>query len=208
MAKIIVHSCPNCGANLAADVESVCEYCGSAYMPKNLATLAKMDRNTKLKYITSYKEILADHDGNVPISISLAMCHIDAENYEFALKLLEKLANNDCTDPNVFYYIALAMLGGKKPRVLHVDMVRKVESYLNSAQLLSGGTAIYYIVQAAIKSDYYEYYLFNMYPGDTCRTLLEKANNFKIEVEEIHEVLKLIGLDHEDRVYFDKVLAI
>ena len=177
-------------------------------MPKNLATLAKMDRGTKLKYITSYKQILEDDDRNIPVSIALAMCHIDAENYSFALGILEKLANNDCMDPNVFYYMSIAMLEGKKPRVLHIKQIRKVESYLNSAQVLSDGNGVYYILQAAIKRDYYEYYLFNMNCGDDSKTLLERANNYRLDVEEIHELLKMVNLDMSDRSYFDSVLAI
>jgi len=208
MSKIVVHTCPNCGANLSGGIETVCEFCGSAYIPKNLAALAKMDRTTKHKYITSYKEILEDNSGNVPVSISLAMCHIDAGNHGFALGILEKLASNDCTDPNVFYYMTLAMLEGKKPRVLHMNKIRRLESFLNSAQLLSGGEGLYYILQAAIKRDYYEYYLFNRYPGDNSKTLLEKANNYALDVSEIHELLKLVNLDLDDRQYFDSILAV
>lgn len=208
MTKILVSTCPNCGANLSGGIEMVCEFCGSAYMPKNLSTLAKMDRTTKHKYITSYKEILQEHADNVPISISLAMCHIDAGNYEFALNILEKLAHNDCSDPNVFYYITLAMLEGKKPRVLHMNKIRRLESFLNSAQFLSGGDGLYYILQAAIKRDYYEYYLFNRHPGDGSKTLLEKANHYTLDAGEIHELMKLVNLDPEDRQYFDSVLAI
>ncbi|GFZ86841.1 hypothetical protein GCM10008018_36100 [Paenibacillus marchantiophytorum] len=208
MAKIIVHTCPNCGANLPIDINQICEFCGTAYIPKNLAALAKMDSQTKHNYITSYKEKLEDNKGNIPLAVSLAMCHIDAQNYEFSFDILKKLAENNCTDPNVFYYMALAMLEGKKPRVLHMDKVRKVESYLNSAQVLSSGTGLYYIMQAVIKRDYYEYYLFNMHQGGSSKLLLEKANNFQLDVEEIHQILKIVKLDESDRSYFDSVLAI
>ncbi|MEK8129041.1 hypothetical protein WMW72_14145 [Paenibacillus filicis] len=208
MAKIMVNTCPNCGANLAVDLDQICEFCGTAYIPKNLVSLAKMDSQTKHKYITSYKERLEDNKENIPVAVSLAMCHIDAQNYEFAFEILRKLAENNCSDPNVFYYMALAMLEGKKPRVLRMDKVRKVESYLNSAQVLSSGNGLYYIMQAVIKRDYYEYYLFNMHPGGSSRTLLETANNFNLDAEEVHQIIKIVKLDESDQRYFDSVLAI
>jgi len=208
MAKILVNACPNCGANVSGDAD-VCEFCGSSYTIKNLSALAKMDRSIKLKYITEYNKVLTDNAGNIPIAVSLALCHIDAQNYEFALNLLKKLADNDCQDPNVFYYVSLAMLDGKKPRLHHIDRIRKVESYLKSAQYLSGGTfGLYYILQAAIKRDYYEYYLFNMNAGDNCKVLLERANNFELDVDEIDLLLRLLKLDDSDRTYFDSILAI
>jgi hypothetical protein len=77
--------------------------------------------------------------------------------YERAAAEFDRVRSSRPDDPAAYYYLALARLQGTRPRSARLDVVRKIESDLETALDLaqSATPAHVYFLQALIKHDFY-----------------------------------------------------
>ena len=78
-------------------------------------------------------------------------------------------------EADLYYYLALAAIGGKQPRSLDLSRIKEIESLLQAAVLLDSGKPQSKVLWAIIKYDYY------------------LANGFRVPSPSIEELL--VGLD-------------
>lgn len=82
---------------------------------------------------------------------------LDLERYEEARHGLEALCENDSTRADVFFYLAISRLGGKRPRSARPETIRKIEADLWQAARCCRGEepAHLWLFSALLKHDYY-----------------------------------------------------
>jgi len=90
-------------------------------------------------------------------AIKQALELLDFERYEEAVEVLNDLKAKRPKDAEIFYYLGLARLHGRRPRSLRPDVIKRVEADLWTAGNLSRGRepAHLWLLQALIKHDFY-----------------------------------------------------
>ncbi len=158
--KVISLVCPMCGAAISV-TQKVCEYCHSPITICNLKSLNNLNLQS---YIKNFSEALNKNKTNTDISTSLAMCFLKLKQYQNAIKNFEAISNENITNPNYYYYYALALLEGKKPFLVSMSSIKKAISLLDTAVLLQD-EPIYHYFLAYIKYDFYKRKFLNIEPS-------------------------------------------
>ena len=206
MNKVIITQCVNCGAPVDSENDKACKYCKAPIIIKTLADLAKIPNDKKQRYVEQYKKALLENSGDIPLSIALILCHIGARNYPVANRLLDNLIDDHCQDANVFYYKALCLLEGTRPRTMNYETIENIRAHINSANEICGGDPIYYVFLAVLQLDYFNRYGFNYNCGKNAKELCHIANSLKVNTDEVQELLNTINISSDICHTLDKYL--
>lgn len=150
---------------------------------------AFIDRICKLMEIEPNKENLTDKD------LDSGMRFIYNGLYTKAVEVLEKALENDMSNPEVHFYMSVALLGGKRPFLLPKATIAKVEEHLNTAILIEK-KAIYYYLLAFIKKDFYENKMLRSNPNS--QQLLTNVGEMGISSYDIDNLFELLKVQHPD----------
>ena len=115
--------------------------------------------------------------------------------YSKALQCFEKVINSDVSDPDAYFYAAVAMLEGKRPFMLSRNTIRDIETYIESA-IAYGEKGIYYYFYAYIKYDFYEKKVLKTSPSYA--VLLSSANETGVSDVEISDLFELLKVPKPD----------
>ena len=115
---------------------------------------------------------------------------LKAKIYAQALMRLEKVICEEISEPDAYFYAAIAKMAGKRPFLLTRPLISEIESYLDSA-IAYGERAVYYALYAYIKQDYYEKKMLRSLPPHTA--LLVKAKQLGLTNAETTELFALLG---------------
>jgi len=92
-----------------------------------------------------------DGDAYFAIGLSylqLQLYDLSIKNFKQAIELMPDYADG-------YYYYALSLVRGRKPKLLSLTEVRRIEEYLRTAQQLDGQESKYLYLEAILKHDYY-----------------------------------------------------
>ena len=109
--------------------------------------------------------------------------------YPQAVDSAMKAMQTDMSNAEVYYYAAIAMLGGKRPFLVDRGSIKKAEEYLNVALSIEP-KGLYAYLLAYIKLDYYEKKMLRSIPDH--RRLLADAVVMGITEPEIAALFKLL----------------
>lgn len=151
-ASVIV--CPQCGHPAPLNTRR-CEYCEAEFFIPSLGYLSKFDKGGIDKYIQHFKSSLRQNPGNAEAALSLGLCYLDLGLYDLAIKQIDKALEEMPEEADIYYYSAVALFRGRKPRILSLTEVKKIESLLEAACQLNDSQAKYYYLRALIKREYY-----------------------------------------------------
>ena len=154
---ITVDECPTCGAPAAPSARR-CSHCKAEFFVKNLAYVGSLEKAAVQKYITFYKGLLRTNGDDGEAVLALGLCYLDLGLHDLAIKQIDKAIEEMPQQADVYYYSAISLFKGRKPRILSLSEVKKIESLLEAACQLDDGEAKYYYLRALVK---YEYYLKN-----------------------------------------------
>ncbi len=119
-----------------------------------LAELDQMDPAKKRDLLARYQSQVRDFPDQAQVHFALGLSYLDLRLYDQALSSLKQALGKGSQEAGLYFYIALASLGGKQPRVLTFTKVKEVESYLEAA-VRSGAGPEAQLLWAIIKYDYY-----------------------------------------------------
>lgn len=152
--NIKVEICPQCGAPLKLSAKK-CEYCEAEFIVTSLAYLDKFDETSINKYINHYKKLLKDNPENGELNYGMGICYLHLCLYDLAIKYFSKAIELLPDYSDTYYYYALALLKGRRPKILTFSEIKVIEEYINAAIQIDNTKAKYYYLWAIIKHDFY-----------------------------------------------------
>lgn len=197
-AVIKVETCPQCGAPVRS-VSSSCEYCGAEFLVTSLGYLKKYDRSSINKYVGLYKRLLSESPDDGELNCAMGICYLDLGLYDLSIKYTGKAIEQMPDEALGYYYHALALLKGRRPKILGLTEIRKIEDFLSAAIQLDDTKSKYYYLWALIKYDFYMSNGLAVKPP-TFEDLILQAEQAVYEEDEIEKMLERVPVDDEDIV--------
>ncbi len=190
--SVKVLTCPQCGAPIKAGANK-CEYCGAEFFVTSLTYLNKYNKEGVNKYIRYYKDLLEDNPDNGKANCGMGVCYLDLKLYDFAIRYFTKAIEQIPSFSDLYYYYALALFKGRKPRTLTLTEVRKIEEYLNAAIQIDNTKAKYYYLLAFVKYDFYMKNGLRVNPP-TFKELVDQATHYSCNKIEIDKMLQCVPI--------------
>ena len=182
--------CPGCGAPQKYDSE-ICEYCGRPVIITSVRTAGTLAAGELKKYADVYRKEYSADPENTKVGLSLGICLYELKLYDNAVNVLRRCIETDFDDPELYYYLALSSLKGRKPFNVPRKEIDKIEEYLNTAIALSP-CGVYYYLFAYIRYDHHHRKMYVMDPDYT--ELLRKAQQCGITEADKAELFRAIGV--------------
>ncbi len=155
MMALTVETCPQCGAPASANRRK-CEYCKSEFFISDLSQVAGKSSTEVQKYVSFYKSNIAKDDGDADSVTGLGLCYLQLKLFKEAAQFLEKGRDLAPERPSTYFYLAMAIMGRKRPKILSRTDVQKVEELLEAAISLDSDYAAAHALLAIVRHDYYE----------------------------------------------------
>jgi len=195
MAKVNILQCSGCGANLLPD-NSRCAYCGSVNVVTAEVNPFKLEPELKSKYTSYFREKAAANPGDTSALYSVGLFYLELKNYELASRNFSEAISHSPDNPDVYYYYALSLFGGKKPRKLMLKDMKKIEEYLNTSLQLEKQAKTLYLLALA-KDDFYNANCLTM-TGQDPSSMISEANSLSVSDEEIDFMLSHVVIKDEN----------
>lgn len=172
--------CEICGATIPASAKDLfqCKVCGKFFCSNH------MDVYTHKCGDCEAKEQNAKFD----------RCKMELQRkmYDSALSSLQEAMNAPSSDPDVYYYAAIATLKGKRAFQQQKVDIDKAIAYLNEASKHQQ-KGIYHYLLAYIKYDYFEKKCFRVKPNYKEEFML--ARQYGVSLSEIQEMYSLLSVE-------------
>ena len=146
-------TCPGCGAPQDPG-NKVCAFCGRPVIITSFGAMDSFTLPMLNKYASSYRKTLSEDPDNVAAGISLGMCYLKLKLYPKATEAFEKAMESEFDNADLYFYAAIALLGGKKPFLAPRRDIDKLESYINAAISIEP-KPIYYLLWAYVRYDHH-----------------------------------------------------
>jgi len=151
--KAIELNCPSCGAPVSMDMKN-CSYCQREIVITGFEKTGEMTLLDLNKRALGYRKALEQHPDNRDLNKSAAFCLLKLKNYDHALQCFEKAMVDNFDDSEIYFYAAVALLGGKEAFACPMAKIKKIEEYVNTAAMIENRPVYTYFL-AYIKCDFY-----------------------------------------------------
>jgi tetratricopeptide (TPR) repeat protein len=147
----------NIGAGNTGHIGDVIHNITNVHNTTNVTTLDELDQMDPAKkrdLLTRYQDQVRDFPEKAQVHLALGLSYLDLRLYDQALTSLKQALGKGSQEAGLYFYIALASVGGKQPRVLTLARIKEIEGYLEAA-IRSGAGPEARLLWAIIKYDYY-----------------------------------------------------
>ncbi len=121
----------------------------------------------------------------------MGICYLDLKLYDLATKYfviaIEQMPDNS----DAYYYYAIALLKGRRPKILTLKEIEKIESYLGAAMQIDSNKSKNYYLLAIIKYDFYVANGLRVNPP-TFEELIREGNSKPFEKKEVEKMLQRV----------------
>jgi len=94
--------------------------------------------------LEQYKMVVAKNTGDGEAHYAIALCYLQLGLHELAIKNFKRALELMPDDADVYYYYGLSLLRGRRPKLLSLTEVKRIEEYLETALQLNNRPAKYY----------------------------------------------------------------
>lgn len=195
--KVKILQCNGCGANLSPD-NTTCIYCQSENIVVSNNHPLNVEEKQAKKIANYFKAQVRENPTDGESLFALGLFYLNLKLYDLAIKNFELAITHLPDEADVYYYYALSLIQGKRPKSLSLSQVRKIEEYLNTAIQLDDKAKYYYL--AAIIN--YDFYAANgmKIPQPDYNSLISEAQTAEKEPEEIDVLLKNVIIRDENLI--------
>ena len=152
--QVIDLKCPGCGSPSSTD-QTTCDHCGRQLVITSFSTLHTITPGEVQQYLTAYSGALEQNGKDPELNSAIAMCFLKLGLYDQAQSHFDVALSGNLNNSETFFYMAVALLEGKKPFTRPIETIRKCEGYCTAAARLEP-RGIYYLALAWITADFYE----------------------------------------------------
>ena len=151
------------------------------------------------RMLTQFKSMVTLSPDDGEAHYSLGLCYLQLRLYELAIKNFKRAIQLMPEFSDVYYYYALSLIRGRRPKTMSRNEVKKIEEYLATAIQLDDQQAKYYYLVAILK---YDYYLANglSVKSPPINDLLQIAQEKEQDSWEVERLLQAIILRDEELV--------
>lgn len=181
--------CPGCGAPQDPG-NKTCSYCGRPIVITSFGDMDSFTLPLLNKYSAAYSSALTADPENGAALFSLGMCRLKMKLYAKASEAFDKAMSVDAGNADLYFYAAIAVLGGKKPFVLPRAEIDKAESYLQAA-LSVQPKPVYYLLWAYLRYDHHYRKFYNVSPN--YRELLSMARQSGLTRADVYSLFSVLG---------------
>lgn len=128
---------------------------GGIHIVTTLGELDGVDESVKHQLKSLYERQVRSSPENAKYHFALGLSYLDLRMYKLAIDALSKALDRGPREANILYYIALAYINGRRPKILKLSNIKSIENYLSAAIQLERDQAHYLYLWALIKYDYY-----------------------------------------------------
>lgn len=190
--------CSQCGWAFTHEAlqRSECKMCGSAILVTSIAYLEKFDTPAVKKYIDQYARVLKVDSDDRDALLALGICYLKLSLFDLADRFLMRMIESHPADSSGYFYRAISLLKGRRPRIVTMSQIREIERLLTTAVELDSSNGRYELVLAAIR---YDYYVFNglRVPLPSPAELEISAAQKYIDHLELRHVFQMICVSNE-----------
>ena len=162
-----------------------------------LADLDGVDQATKTAIRQRYEDQVRDHPEQAQYHFALGLSYLDQDLYDLSAAAFQRALGKTTHEADLLYYLALALIGGRRPRSLTLTTIRQIETYLTAAIRLEGCKLHYKLLLAAVKYDYYASNGLRIPPPPVDQLLGEAAKG-EIDSKEVRLMLQHVPLPTGD----------
>jgi|GEM_PF-1939116 len=121
----------------------------------SFSVLGRLTQEEIHRMLDHYKGAIAKNSQDGEAHYGLGLCYLQLGLWDLAIKNLKRTLElmPECAD--AYYYYALALIRGRRPKLLSLTEVRLIEQYLTTAMQLDDRQAKYYYLAVVLKFDYY-----------------------------------------------------
>lgn len=100
---------------------------------------------------------------------------LEAKSYQQAIDVFKGVIETDSSSTDAYYHLAVALLKGKRPKLLNRTEVELIDQLLNAATTMgdSDGTVLWF--RALVRSDYYNGNRITNYPPPSVMDIVKTA---------------------------------
>lgn len=191
-----VETCPQCGAPAQLSLRR-CGYCEAEFIVTSLASLDCLNKTGIQKYFSHYRKKLAEEPESGELHLAMGICYLDLNLHDLAAKSFAKAVESQPENADNYYYHALAIIKGRKLKLLTLNEVREIEIHLGAAGQLDPAKAAYRHLLLAVK---YEFYLKNglKVPPPSLEEILTEVESCEYDAEETARLLKRVPIQDEN----------
>ncbi len=181
-----IKECPQCGAPTSPSAKC-CEYCKAEFFVTSLAYLSNFEESAVKKYLQAYKKMAISNPDDIEGHMGLALCYLQTKCYPLALKEFQKIVDDFPDVALAYYYECLAMIGGRRIKILPLKDIKMIETLLDTAIQIDNDNGIYKLLLGIVRYDYFV--LNNMkINGSTPNDLIQEAFSCQIETKEVERL--------------------
>lgn len=192
--KVIEINCPGCGARVSTS-QKECDWCHKPIIISTFNSIADMSLPEVNKYANAYKKEIQESGNNMDLSVSVGMCYLKLKMYDKAVEAFDKTIEENFDNSEIFFYEAIALLGGKKAFVCLRPNINKALHLLESANMVEP-KGIYYYFLAYIKYDYFARKRFRISP-DYIEEYI-KARDIGLSEYDVEQLYMLLGVERPE----------
>jgi tetratricopeptide (TPR) repeat protein len=117
--------------------------------------LGRLSKEEIQRLLEHYKSVTAKNPTDGEARYGLALCYLQLGLHDLSCKNFKRTMELMPEYSDVYYYYGLALMRGRRPKILMLNEVRLIEQYLETAMQLDDQQAKYYYLAAMLKFDYY-----------------------------------------------------
>ncbi len=188
----IVITCACCGntASYPLQKESIrCRYCRQPVIPANHVDAKQVPPPARIKQIALLTQAEAQKPASSEIPMALGLFYLTGGAYQYAVPQFKKAIENDPMNADAYFYLVVAMLGGKKAFLQTLPNIKAIVENLTFAEQLDP-KAVYFYLHAYIAYDYYKRKFIGCSPSYT--ELLAQARSMGLSQAEGDELFSLL----------------
>ncbi len=196
--EVVSLECPRCGAPVGRN-DRMCGHCKSPMYVKSVKEVTtvirsgKQDKNPQQimnDYINFYNKKLLQDESHLDSLLALGLFYIETKQGEKAIEKLEKAKDLSPATASIYFYLALAMVFKRRPRVMTKMEVQKVEEQLEAVRCIDSEFGVADLLLGAVK---YDFYIMNGLrpPAPGHDELIKSARNKYLDPDDAAKMLEL-----------------
>lgn len=186
--QVVDLECPGCGKPITTATRQ-CPQCFREIVISTFNSVSGMSPLDLNKQASAYRKAMANNPNDQTLNMSIAFCYLKLKLYDKAIPCFEKAIEDNFDNSETYFYLAIALLQGKKAFLAPRSVIDRVEEYIQAAIMIEP-KGIYHYFWAYVRYDHHFRKSYNMSPNYMqLRLQAEQIGLSQTDVDELYSIL-------------------